>query len=484
MDKFDEIWKNRFNDSNSSQDDWNTPDDDIIWQAIIPHIQSQASWKKYLGLWLGLSMLVFGLFALYNLPVSSQLGLAQVETEDIAPILAFSNVDDSSSTQITEQQEADTKTIEVTPIKLEKPQNQIKRKSDLIEKNSTRGVASGQKEKPLSTGDNLIKGNQFRPDSWELEAALSASVIRTAFAEPGFLNAWNSASKLSKIQLLEAKMLQSEPSKLPSLNWSKFSSEKEPLSPAIGLNVGVVSWEPRINESYLSDLGPAEFYYTSDFGWLANLVVRIPLGKHWNIQTGLQFEQIQSFSGHNSTVDYDLTLEQNESNNTYIQNLATPYGLASANFQFDRIQNLNSTSVDLLVDIDSKHLIRNWSIPLGISYDLPTNMKTLQPALYLGIGVNYLSTISNTIKAIDTHHDSIVFDDSGPTSYAAPEINRWHYDARVGLGFEYSIVPTVRLNLNYSWLKGLSPIYQQNTHETRVNRHQLSFGLTKQLRKN
>ena len=481
MDKFDEIWKNRFNDSNLPQDDWNMPDDDRIWQAITPHIQVQSAWKKYLGLWLGLSMLIFGLFALYNWPeyaASNPENLALEKGTSNSIILedqvSPASINNDSTKLVVKEIRGTQQFSEANSVTTHKAS--LKRKYV--------GKTSPKHRKELSIGSNkLFNRNLHSPESWELEAALSASVIRTAFSKPGILKAWNSASKLPKVPLLEAAILQSNSTETITIASEASEAKKAKSSIAIGLNVGVVSWEPKINESYLSELGPAEFYYNSDFGWLANLSVRIPLSEHWNIQTGIQFEQIQSFSGHNSSLNYNTAIEENETN-AYFQSLATPYGLAAANFQFNRIQELNTTAVDLLVDIDSRHLIRNWSIPLSISYELPTNMKTLQPTFYLGMGVNYLSNISNNIEAVNTHHDSILFDDSGPTDYAETDINRWHYDARVGIGLEYTITPTVHLNFNYNWLKGLSPVYQKNTHETIINRHQLSFGLIKQLRKN
>jgi opacity protein-like surface antigen len=165
--------------------------------------------------------------------------------------------------------------------------------------------------------------------------------------------------------------------------------------------------------------------------------------------------------------------------NDYALNLATPYGLSGATFNFNRGQTLASDEVNLLVDFNSEHLIRNFSLPLGVVIYPLGKKRKFSPTVNLGFGINYLAQISNKIQSIETHHDAIQYDDSGSSTFVSPDLEKWHFDYRLGLGLKYEVQQNLYLQLNYNWIRGLNPIYKLENYETRIDRHQISIGLTK-----
>ena len=66
MDRFDDIWKNRFNEEDFSDSDWNTPDENV-WDEILPHVAPEKG-KRYLWMtWVGVgifSILLISILAL------------------------------------------------------------------------------------------------------------------------------------------------------------------------------------------------------------------------------------------------------------------------------------------------------------------------------------------------------------------------------------------------------------------------------------
>ena len=86
---------------------------------------------------------------------------------------------------------------------------------------------------------------------------------------------------------------------------------------------------------------------------------------------------------------------------------------------------------------------------------------------------------SNKIQSIETHHDAIQYDDSGSSTFVSPNLEKWHFDYRLGLGLKYELQRNLHLQINYDCIRGLNPIYKFENYETRIDRHQISLGVTK-----
>jgi len=230
-------------------------------------------------------------------------------------------------------------------------------------------------------------------------------------------------------------------------------------------------------------LSPFDFNYQDSWGWQTNFSLNFELNNYADAFVGLQFDQVKTTSGHNSELQYNVLEEENPSDplNGYALSLATPYGLSGATFNFNRGQNLAANEVDLVVDFNSEHLIRNWSLPIGTAiYPLGKKRKFI-PSATIGFGINYLAQITNKIQSIETHHDAIQYDDSGTSTFVSPDLEKWHFDYRLGLNAKYELKRNLHLQLNYDWTRGLNPIFKFENYETKIDRHQISLGLTKSI---
>jgi opacity protein-like surface antigen len=249
---------------------------------------------------------------------------------------------------------------------------------------------------------------------------------------------------------------------------------------SLSLQSGATFWQHQISETYINDLSAADFNYKDSWGWQTGLTFNFDLNEKVGFFAGINYEQIKTQSGHNSAINYSIDNEADPANplNNYVLSLATPYGISGSNFNLNRLENIGANEVDLLVDFHSNHTIRNFSVPFGsVLYPIGKKRK-LVPFASLGFGVNYLSNISNEINSIETHHDAIQFDDSGSSEFVNADVTQWHFDYRVGAGLNYELNRRLSLSLNYNFAKGINPIFELDTYNTRINRHQIRLGLT------
>ena len=256
-----------------------------------------------------------------------------------------------------------------------------------------------------------------------------------------------------------------------------------PRKVGFGFSTGALLWKHRVSDNYEDLLRPFDFNYQTGLGWQAILDMKIAFNEFFEGVIGFQYEQINTTSGHNSEITYDLDNEADALNplNGYALSLATPYGLSGSTFNLIRNRDIGVNSADLLVDFHSTHVIKNISIPVGLNI-FPFGKKNLWvSSVHIGFGTNYLASISNNIQSIDTHHDAIQYDDSGSSTFVSPELEQWHFDYRLGLGATYQFNSKSSLRINYDWSRGINPIYKFDDYETRIDRHHISIGLTTRL---
>jgi opacity protein-like surface antigen len=251
----------------------------------------------------------------------------------------------------------------------------------------------------------------------------------------------------------------------------------------LGVEAGATLWNHKISKDYTSDLALFDFNYQNSWGWQTSVSLGYNLNQYIGVIANFQYDQIETTSGHNSNLKYSIQEEQGINNplNGYALNLATPYGLSGATFNFNRSQTLATDEVNLVVDFSSRHSIKNFSLPIGTVIYPFGRSKRIIPTLSVGFGLNYLAQITNKIQSIETHHDHIKYDDSGSATFVSPVLEKWHFDYRLGLGLKYKLRKGLHLQIKYDWVKGVSPIFKQNIYETRISRHQVSLGLTKSI---
>jgi len=102
MDKFDEIWKNRFNESDVPIDsDWSSPDD-IVWDGIDEHLKKDSKRKGWFWFWWGAGISVLILAGLAFAFKSEEKGKAtpvsDKQKEQTTEVIIKKDVEISNST--------------------------------------------------------------------------------------------------------------------------------------------------------------------------------------------------------------------------------------------------------------------------------------------------------------------------------------------------------------------------------------------------
>ncbi|MFK7808303.1 MAG: hypothetical protein AB8F74_10925 [Saprospiraceae bacterium] len=504
MDRFDDIWKNRFNEEPAPIDDWNTPDD-LVWDAISMEVPRKEERRKWWILWLGLGLLISLGLAVWvynditagngqdNAAVFEELGtfISDLSEKEL-PVNIKKNLVPLTSSTIS----VDPKEI-VTPKKAVAPKQTNKIKEERTEKqksvsqtSSTPTKSTKESKESISTPTNSNSNTTTIKESSNGETSLLKSSTQNAKSdarvslkspESGAILPVSSFAFINTLPIAPLEVL--EPTNKQHLSPVPEAATKKPSKNlALALNSGAMYWQHRISDTYTSDLSAFDFNYSDDFGWQGSVQLHWMFHKRISLISGLQYENVQISSGHNSALTYNPKAENAIANNDYSIDLATPYGLAGANFRFNRTEEIGEEEVDLLVDFHSAHRIQNWSLPILLQINPLGQNRRFSPLLTIGGGVNYLSAIKNNIQSIDTHHDAIQFEqDAVGNDFAAPSTEKWHFDYRLGAGFQYQLNPRLQIQMNYQWARGINPVFEQQTYKTNIDRHQLSLGLVKKI---
>ncbi|MEM8907757.1 MAG: hypothetical protein AAGD05_07920 [Bacteroidota bacterium] len=508
MDRFDDIWKNRFNEEQLPEDEWINPGEEV-WAQIADQIEPRPRKRRRWIFWL----FSLGLVALLSAgwfvwPNSEQRLTEQMEEKSryvstnlpTAKTNLSSTANDSEEQQSTVSTIAPTVTLVQSQSKLSTADEPVATPANIREVSATAssvpasvGHPSIIKQQSITTYNNDRKVfSRFSGSEERVTLRTTKSSIPAQLTTPNnqnhsllFEKTFDAGIELPTLFAanLPTTSAWEAPQGAYQVDWPL---PKTHLPIQISLNAGAVYWQHRITEAFQNDFAPFDFNHTDNWGWQVNLGLEIPINSFLGVYTGLQYEQVQVRSGHNSELAYEVVNEPAEqAKNDYALSLATPYGLTPAEFSFIRTQGLNSEAVNLLVDFESKHLLRNLSIPLGLSIYPMGRKHRIVPVLRAGIGVNYLAGIQNDLNFIQTNHDAISFvKETATVEQQTPYLNRWHLDYRVGLGLNYSLNQNMQVQLNYNWSRGINPIYELNNHATRIDRHFFSVGIQQLLHRN
>lgn len=491
MDRFDDIWKNRFNEDDLPINDWNSPDDEV-WKGVMAEVAPPKKKRRFLWFWFSLGIVLLLLISAYLIDGNNGRTSDKSTSEDRFGTLISG---DSNQYKIAELDNNEVPKSEVEKNMDFSKKNNTSRSINIspskkIENNLHSAIANTNTYLEKSIENQITKNipntKSLSNQNYEVSSEkLKSDFFKTKSATPsdGMSN-WQKEKPLLFVPFLMTEL------EIPTWSHSvqilpEWQAENliPPINSKIGFSVqaGAVFWKHRISDAYTSDLSPFDFNYENNWGWQTNFSVNVGLGKYVDAFASVQYEQIQTKSGHNSELKYRIDDEADLNNplNGYALSLATPYGLSAASFNMLRNRAIAVNEVDLLVDFHSTHIIKNLSLPVGaMIYPFGKNNK-LTPAATVGFGINYLASISNSIQSIDTNHDAIQYEDSGAsTTFVKPDVEQWHFDYRLGVGLNYQLSKKSKIQLNYDWSRGLNPIFQQDNYKTFIDRHHIALGLT------
>lgn len=453
MDRFDDIWKNRFNGSDKPIAGWGVPDDSV-WEGIEPHVEDKSNQK--LLWWFSFGILMLGLLLFSILVISKKEQTAEL-TNDGTKIEATINdaqplVFIPKDTVINGQETQKNRVVQpklkrsnkITPlITVEKPQTFTQTNNDFSVQ--------------TYNSPNNLNGNSIQ----------SSNLIDVVEKE-----------ELADLKFLPVLKSNLEVHTTPSYTYWSMKNIIKPINRSkifsVGVTAGTVYWKHRISNQYTSDLSPFDFKPTDEFGWQAAILGAAQLGQYFELKSGVRLEKIKVGSGHNSDLKYDPTTEVIPNTNNYERTLATPYGLTAAGFVLNRNSDIGTNEVALKVDFHSNHNITNINLPMELGFYPFGKKKTITPFVKAGVGYNYVSKISNEIDNIDTHHSAIVFDKSSQT-FANPDIQNSFFDLRAGAGINYQLTNRLQLNLLYDFSRGINPVFRQDNYRTTIDRQYISL---------
>ena len=486
MDRFDEIWKNRFNEGDAPLDDnWANPDD-LVWEGIDSHLKKDSKRKGWIWfLWgSGLMVLMLAVF-----------------------MFAFKDDKKRKATPISDKEKS-----EVTDTLIEKDNNSSLELAASSEKNTNQKEDLTLSENPLFTKkinqkpEAFSQSNFIASNSSERSFSFKNPITKTTSQNPifensSFLVGGNELKSQSFLPKENLNIIESDEEKmgafsnLPSLKaflLTNFDSNFElpnvessirPIEKAnrffVSLNAGAVYWQHRISDQYTEDLSPFDFNYSNNFGWQTSLNTGLVIGKYFEVNAGVRLEKIRVNSGHNTPINYNQADELNSrQTNDYSLTLATPYGLSPADFVLNRSADIAGGSADLTVDFNSGHNITNIQIPAGIRFYPFGKRQRLTAFVETGASFNFLTKVTNEIESIETHHSAIQFTDNGK-AFSEPEITKEFYDLRFGGGLSYRFSNSTKFNFSYDYSRGLNPVFEQGNYKTVIDRQHFSLGMMK-----
>ncbi len=553
MDRFDDIWKNSFNEPEKPDGDWSLPSD-TVWEAISAGIEPERKRGGLLLWWIGIGFLVaalLGLTLLYSKKGTDHhsdldrksVDQISVRQDDGAAGTSNSQIEfDTDSNKdlqqekpkLTEDSALTDKTLEGATSNENVSQDQASQRAEVgaidsaektINRKATKAVVPGRDQG--NEPENNRRSNEVSTAA-ETEAVLNDSYRSWMLPEETASNDMaDSSARYSKFggiddsqaglsiktsqtistlnhqnkQSLIVDNLEGVVSPIPvlanqeihknSLNQDlrsgKTSDQQSiPLpfssgSWAIGLSAGPMFWNHVISDEYTTDLSPFDFNYEDGIGYAVQVEAAKKIGKGFGVQLGLDYERVNIVSGHNSTLDYSLTGEETSGqDNDYSVSLATPYGLMKTDFTFFRNQALDHDTVSLLVDFKNAHLVQNLRMPISFYYNRSLFGSRLAGSVGLGAGLNYLIGIENAPSSINTNHTAVHYQD-GSAVMIDQDINRLHFDMFANVGLRYDLGAMIDLHLSYEFSKGLSPLFQLEKYQTKIDRHYLSLGLSKRF---
>jgi len=510
MDRFDEIWRNRFQQEEIEPSLWNTPGENV-WKAVEKGVlmEKRRRRKPFFFLLLGALALGAGLLymGLQNGEIAEKTGL---EAENgVTTSLQSEAFEAESSFELTPEETEgtlDDKAFETGELMTPKtsdagepstPNGEMEGAIPTSESTTTTAeeVASEIDGQPAAISEEQTAGLRDQPPLYRENTSMQSIGESLISADGGFLSKNIVAGITPGIstpeKLLPRELRPFSLSEIDNLQESihqRILSEREIQTEDLksfgaGLRTGLAVWSTSVNSTYREDLAAFDFDFSKrDLGWFAGLELSYKLNSKLDFSAGFIYERATGSSRHNSSLKYGVSTEDQESHShDYSELVATPFGFASADFSLIRNSEVEGDEIELLADFESEHTIENYSFPLTLRYFPLERTGNFSPFITAGVGINRLSVVQNTLKKVDPGHTAFDFKPLESNTNLTTELQQTHIDARLSLGLNAKLGGNWSANLSIEYIRGMSKIFESGPYYSRINRGWISISAQRQL---
>ncbi|GEM_PF-2123966 len=511
MDRFDEIWRNRFQQEEIEPAPWNTPGENV-WKAVEKGVLLEKRRRRKPFIFLLLGALALGATLLYlglqNGELAETTGIGtengvtiSLQSEEINPeFLSVKTPAETESAPVDKTGEtgdlmASQTSVSGEPfISNEELEGSIPASESIM--TTAEQVAFEIDGQPSAISDESTGSLRDQSRLYRQNTDLMSFGESLIPADGGGFLSKNifegSTTGFSAIEkLLPRELSLFSPGEIDNLQENihltipdntETPSDDLKLFGA-GLRTGVAVWATNVNSTYREDLAAFDFDFSRrDLGWFAGLELFYSLNSKLDFSAGFIYERATGSSSHNSSLKYGVSSEDPQSHShNYSELVATPFGFASAEFSLIRNSEVEGDEIDLLADFESEHTIENYSFPLTMRLFPLERTGNFTPFITAGVGINRLSVVQNTLKKVDPGHEAFDFKPLESNTNLTTELQQTHIDARLSLGLNANFGENWSANLSIEYIQGMSKIFESGPYYSRINRGWISISAQRQL---
>ena len=458
------IWSQKFNLDNLSEENWLTPDDTVL-DGIEERIYDNQE-KKSIGLFwilglfsialLGTGVFVQRLYHVNNTLISIEENRLSTKGEIMSTAkqdLVEKLTHNPNSTNTTESAQKYTAITQKEPTKQAVTTN--------INKSSRTEIASTNSSEPnyiilRNINQKAEQPAGKEPSSIKVSQRKLAAIAKINTTSLSYLD----IPVRDKIDISSADKFIPEPVEIKKDN--KFF-----LSTYAGLQ------KYKLNQNFRAAVNPADFTHTTANSIGVGVGYRFFLNSNFSLDLTARFEKTKFTSGHNSDVDY-IAAAETTSGNTVTLVMATPLGFISGEALIQATEAVTEDKT-LNLGLENAHEIDFLDLSSELIYTIPSS-QGLVLDLKAGLGMKQLVSIANNLTKLDIADDRFF---SNHTSVTEDQQTINHSLSYLTTGFELRVpISGMRfLGLTYDYMSGLESIHRQADLSTSISSHTMGIRL-------
>ncbi len=493
-------WRNKFNTSSLGEEDWLEPSDKLF-AAIEEEIYEEKKERRFVP-WLLLGFVlvsVIGYLTFSTFSNSKKDALSEANSDTSISIISEAAKTDLESSSTDEaittalESPADTKDTEPSQDFAPAQRPNINNKLDRIKETKVSSSAFQSSGAGLTQAKKAFNKNQIakRPKPIGLSSSVSG-------ASSSFVNKKAGAKKTAKtnklisfigfLPVLENSLLGQQGLSLSEANAyiektldseslaHTEENDRHKITNGFYVNAGANFTRFVLNQNFSSAVDPADFEHSWGTGYAVTAGYKKQFGEKLGLFVEMDYTRNTFTSGHNSAYTYDLPSEQNASQEANLT-MATPLGFMEGSVLLLRTATVTESEVGLVLDLHNEHKYSTAGINLGLAYEL-LSFSDFDLALNLGLGVQRLFDLSNTLTEVNTSNTGFGSTMKNITS-DQQTIRKSLPKSVIGFDLMRDFCPHSRIGLSYRYHQGLKAIHAQGDLSTGVSEHRVQLQLLK-----